>query len=57
MIQEIQKEIKSISSVEDFKKIQPYGRYVLLNDIDLTDAGTTRMNLHLEILIFLFMEI
>ena len=34
-------EIKSISSVEEFKKIQPYGSYILLNDINLTNAGTT----------------
>ena len=34
-------EIKSISNAEEFKKIQPYGSYILLNDIDLTNAGTT----------------
>ena len=34
-------EIKSISTVEEFKEIQPYGNYILLNDIDLTDAKTT----------------
>lgn len=31
-------EIKSISTVEEFKEIQPYGNYILLNDIDLTEA-------------------
>ena len=34
-------EIKSISTIEDFKKIQPYGNYILLDDIDLTNANTT----------------
>lgn len=34
-------EVKSISNVDDFKKIQPFGSYILLNDIALTDAGTT----------------
>ena len=33
-------EIKSISTVEDFKQIQPYGNYILLNDIDLTGPDT-----------------
>lgn len=37
---ENQTEIKSISSVEEFKEIQPYGSYILLTDIDLTDAST-----------------
>ena len=34
-------EIKSISSLEEFKEIQPYGNYILLSDIDLTGAKTT----------------
>lgn len=34
-------EIKSISNTEEFKEIQPYGNYILLNDIDLTQAQTT----------------
>lgn len=33
-------EIKSISNLEEFKTIQPYGNYILLNDIDLTNADT-----------------
>ena len=32
-------EIKSITSIEEFKEIQPYGNYILLNDIDLTSAN------------------
>lgn len=31
-------EIKSISTVEEFKEIQPYGNYIILNDLDLTSA-------------------
>lgn len=34
------KEIKSIFNLEEFKSIQPYGNYVLLNDIDLSNATT-----------------
>ena len=34
-------EIKSILTVEDYKEIQPYGNYIVLNDLDLTDASTT----------------
>ena len=34
-------EIKSISTMEDYKEIQPYGNYIVLNDLDLTNAGTT----------------
>ena len=34
-------EIKSISTVQEFKNIQPYGNYILLDDIDLTGANTT----------------
>ena len=33
-------EIKSISTVEEFKNIQPYGNYILLNDIDLSNANS-----------------
>lgn len=36
---ENKKEVKSISNIEEFKEIQPYGNYILLNDIDLTDAN------------------
>ena len=32
-------EIKSISNLEEFKEIQPYGNYILLDDIDLTGAN------------------
>ena len=34
-------EIKSISTVEEFKSIQPYGNYILLNNIDLSNASST----------------
>ena len=34
------REIKSISNVEEFKEIQPYGNYILIDDIDLTGAQT-----------------
>ena len=33
-------EIKSITTAEEFKEIQPYGNYILLNDIDLTNETT-----------------
>ena len=33
-------EIKSISNEEEFKEIQPYGNYILIDNIDLTDAQT-----------------
>ncbi len=33
------KEIKGISNVNDFLKIQPYGEYIVLNDIDLSGAS------------------
>ena len=33
------KEIKGISDKNDFLKIQPYGEYIVLNDIDLTGAS------------------
>lgn len=33
-------EIKSITNVEEFLEIQPNGNYILLNDIDLTNART-----------------
>lgn len=32
-------EIKSISTVDEFLEIQPNGNYILLNDIDLSNAG------------------
>lgn len=34
-------EIKSITTAEEFKEIQPYGNYIILNDIDLTNSDTT----------------
>lgn len=34
-------EIKGISSVEDYLKIQPYGQYIVLQDLELTDWGNT----------------
>lgn len=33
-------EIKSISSVDEFKEIQPYGNYIVLKDIELTNASS-----------------
>ena len=33
-------EIKSISTIEEYKKIQPYGNYVLLKNIDLRNSQT-----------------
>lgn len=38
---ETSKEIKSITTAEEFLEIQPYGNYIILNDIDLTGATTT----------------
>ncbi len=32
------KEIKGISNINDFLKIQPYGEYIVLNDLDLSGA-------------------
>lgn len=37
---ETTKEIKSITTAEEFLEIQPYGNYIILNDIDLTGATT-----------------
>lgn len=33
-------EIKSITTVQEFKEIQPYGNYIILKDLDLTNAKT-----------------
>ena len=33
------KEIKGIADKNDFRKIQPYGEYIVLNDIDLSGAS------------------
>ena len=33
------REIKSISNENDFLKIQPYGEYIILNDLDLSGAS------------------
>ncbi len=35
------KEIRGISGLEDFLKIQPYGEYIVLNDIDLSGGYET----------------
>src|SRR5699024_10857642 len=36
-------EIKGITSLDDYLKIQPYGRYIVLTDIDITNllSGNT----------------
>ena len=34
-------EIKGISNLKDYLKIQPYGTYIVLNDLDLTNATST----------------
>ena len=38
-------EIKGIYTIEDYQKIQPEGKYIVLNDLDLTKLATRRFRL------------
>ena len=38
-------EIKGIYTLEDYQKIQPEGKYIVLNDLDLTKLATRRFRL------------